>query len=111
MAKLGTITLTGQSRTTYAFNVWPREDRFAAIGAIYFMTLRKEKTDGSGTHTFIYVGETGDLSDRPLNHHRQACFDKHRANCVLIHVEENRDKRLEIETDLRKAYDPPCNQQ
>ena len=111
MAKLGTIALTGKSGTEYPFNVWPRTDRFAAVGAVYFMTHRKEKTNGGGTHTFVYVGETVDLSDRPLNHERQPCFDTHNANCVMTYAEENKTKRLEIETDLRRAYDPPCNRQ
>jgi hypothetical protein len=111
MAKLGTITLTGQSKTEYAFNVWPRSDRFSAMGGVYFMTLRQVDSNGTGRHTFIYAGETGDLSDRPLNHERQPCFDKHNANCVLVLAESNRTKRLEIETDLRRAYDPPCNRQ
>src|SRR5437660_399254 len=35
---------------------------------------------GTGTHTWLYVGETGDLSDRPLSHERKPCFDKNGAN-------------------------------
>ena len=111
MSKIGTITLTGKSKERYMFNVYPRDDEFNAIGAVYFMTHRREDKDGGGKHAFIYVGETGDLSDRPLNHERKKCFDNHDANCVLIHAESKRARRLEIETDLREAYDPPCNRQ
>jgi hypothetical protein len=111
MSKIGTITLTGESKTKYTFNVYPRTDTFKAIGGVYFMTHRREEQDGSGKHTFIYVGETGDLSDRPLNHHRKKCFDNNDANCVLIYAEGDHDRRLEIETDLRRAYDPPCNRE
>jgi hypothetical protein len=64
---------------------------------------------GTGTHTWLYVGETGDLSDRPLSHERKPCFDKNGANCLLIYSEKNRDMRLKIEADLRNAYNPPCN--
>src|SRR6266436_4397539 len=64
---------------------------------------------GTGTHTWFYVGETGDLSDRPLSHERKPCFDKNGANCLLIYSEKNRDMRLKIEADLRNAYNPPCN--
>ncbi len=111
MGKLASITLTGKSGTKYPFDVYPRSDEFKALGAVYFMTKRVKDSDGNGNHTFIYVGETGDLSDRPLNHHRTECFDRHGANCVLIHLEGNRTTRLAIEKDLREAYDPPCNRE
>jgi hypothetical protein len=91
VAKLATITLTGKSGAKYAFNVYPRTDTFNDVGAVYFMTERVEDAKGIGTHTWIYVGETGDLSGRPLNHHRKKCFDDHGANCLLIHSEQNRD--------------------
>lgn len=111
MAKLGTITLTGETTSQYVFNVWDRSDKFKAVGGLYFLTIRKQNANGTGSHTFIYIGETEDLSRRPFNHHRKPCFDRHGANSVLIYVEESRDKRLKIETDLRRAYDPPCNRQ
>lgn len=111
MAKLGIITLTGKSGTKYAFNVWPRSDTFNAVGAVYFMTVRTVGSNGNGTHDFIYVGETGDLSDRPLNHHRKACFDRHKANCILTHSQADGKKRLAIEKDLREAYNPTCNRE
>jgi len=111
MAKLNTMTLTGASGTKYVFNVYPRSDTFKAVGAVYFLSVRTAKPDGSGTHNWVYVGETGDLSERPLNHHRKACFDRHGSNAILLHVEGDHKKRLTIETDLREAYDPPCNRQ
>lgn len=111
MARIATITLTGKSGTKYGFNVYPRSNEFNAVGAVYFMTKRVEDQQGKGTHTWVYVGETGDLSDRPLNHERKPCFDKNGANCLLIYAEKNRDTRLKIEVDLRNAYNPPCNRQ
>ena len=111
MARLSTMTLTGASGAEYAFNVYPRSDTFKALGAVYFMSVRTVKTDGTGSHTWVYVGETGDLSKRPLNHHRKACFDRQGANALLIHAQSDRSTRLAIETDLREAYDPPCNRQ
>jgi hypothetical protein len=66
MSKLGTITLKGKSGAKYAFNVFSRSTGFKALGAIYFMTKRTVDSDGDASHTLIYVGETGDLSDRPI---------------------------------------------
>jgi len=112
MAKIAIMTLTGKSGTKYEFNVYPRTDTFNAIGAVYFMTKRRvADLQRGGIHTWVYVGETGDLSDRPLNHERKPCFDKNGANCLLIYSEKNRDMRLKIEADLRNAYNPPCNRQ
>jgi hypothetical protein len=111
MTKLGTFRLTGKFGTKYDFNVCPRSDKFKAIGAVYFMSVRTVSQDGRGTHTWVYVGETGDLSSRPLNHERKACFDRYKANCILIFAEKDEKRRLAIETDLRQAYNPPCNRQ
>ena len=109
MAKIGTLTLTGASGTKYTFNVYPYDTEFKAIGAVYYISKRTEKTDGSGSHAEIYIGETGDLSERFDNHHKEPCFKKHNANCISIHQESNEDKRLKIEEDLIDAYNPPCN--
>jgi len=110
MSKLGTITLTGESGKKYEFAIYPRSDSFKALGAVYVQSKR-EIQDGKGDHTFIYVGETGDLSDRPLNHHRKACFDREGSNSVLLYLESDKTKRLDIETDIRNGYDMPCNRQ
>jgi len=111
MAKIGTMTLTGKSGKSYEFAVYSRDTSFKELGAVYLQSKRTVKAKGGGSHEFIYIGETGDLSKRPLNHERKPCFDKHGSNCVSIYLESNEQKRLDIETDLRRAYDPPCNRQ
>jgi hypothetical protein len=109
VAKLGTINLKGASGKSWTFNVWPRDTEFNAVGAVYVQSVRTRKADGTGTHKFIYVGQTGDLSDRPLNHHKKGCFDRHGANCLLIYTEGNEKTRLTIERDLIDSLDPLCN--
>ena len=111
MTKFGTVTFNGVSGNSYEFTAYSRDTVFKAVGAVYFVTKRTTKKDGGASHTRIYVGETGDLSSRPLNHHRKACFDEHNANCVCIYTETDENRRLEIETDLRQNYNPPCNRQ
>jgi len=108
MAKLGTIHFTGQSGKKYSFNVYQITASFKAIGAVYLITKRTV-TDGTGNHTRIYVGQTGDLSERFNNHHKQDCFEENKANCICIYAEENETTRLEIEKDLIDNYTPPCN--
>ena len=109
MAKLGTISWDGASGTEYDFNVYLWGTSFDAIGAVYVVTKRTLKSDGEGTHTEIYIGETGDLSTRFDTHHKQACFDTHDVNAICIHSEETGRRRLDIEDDLLRNYSPPCN--
>jgi hypothetical protein len=103
---IGTITLT-DGTNQYTFNVWPRAQRFNSIGVIYVMA----KKNDSGKYSIIYIGQTGDASSRPFNHHRKDCFDRHGADHVFLRTESNEKTRLGIETALIKHYDPPCNKQ
>lgn len=110
MAKQSIVTFTGKSKTEYDFNVYPWDTSFNKdCGAVYFITKRTKKSDSGHSHTPIYVGQTEDLSTRFDNHHKQACFDKHKKNSVCVYGEEDEDTRLEIEQDLIDNYDPPCN--
>ena len=107
MASLGTITLKGESGKTYEFNIYDRSATFTAVGAIYVMS----RVSSPNTYSIIYIGETGDLSSRPLDHHKTACFDKHKADKLLIRSAPNAKQRLADETDLIRHYQPPCNDQ
>ncbi|MHC1622985.1 MAG: GIY-YIG nuclease family protein [Candidatus Methanospirareceae archaeon] len=110
MAKLGTITFTGASGTDYEFNVYLWDISFKKDhGAVYIVTKRTQKSDGGHFHTIIYVGQTGDLSTRFNDHHKQECFDSNNKNCVCVYGEQDEDACLEIEQDLIDNYDPPCN--
>lgn len=110
MAKLGTLTLTGRSGQDYVFYVYPFGTPFEAAGAVYYISKRTPKPDGSGlTHTTIYIGETGNLSERFDAHHKAACFKRHDANAISIYWEDDEEERLSIEADLVAAKNPPCN--
>jgi hypothetical protein len=68
------------------------------------------QTDGGGeTHKVIYVGETGDLSSRFTDHHKQTCIDRNGATHICVRREEGDAARLAIEKDLVDNYNPPCN--
>ncbi len=111
MTKLSKVTFTGESGEQYSFTAYSQDTTFNAVGAVYLITHRVKDSAANHNHTMIYVGQTGDLSNRPSNHHKTDCFDTHDANCICIYPEENEDRRLSIETDLRRAYNPPCNDQ
>ena len=102
---LGTITLIGRSGSSYQFNIWGRSTKFNPAAAVYVQS----KVASNGKYDIIYVGQTGDLSQRPLDHHKTECFDRHGADKLLIRAEGNEQTRLNIETDLIQGYRPPCN--
>ena len=109
VVKLGTIDLKGASGRSWTFDVYPRDTTFNAVGAVYIQSERTRKPNGGGSHRFIYVGQTGDLSNRPLNHHKKGCFDRHGANSLLVYTEGSERTRLVIERDLIASLNPPCN--
>lgn len=109
MAKLGELVLEGASGASYTFSVYPWGTNFKAIAGVYYVSKREAKSDGGGTHTKIYVGQTEDLSERFDNHHRADCFRRHGANCISVHLDDDEDSRLAKESDLINALDPPCN--
>lgn len=60
----------------------------------------------------VYAGETEDLSNRFDYHHRMPCINRHGATHIHARVNlDGRAARLDEESDIRWAYDPPCNRQ
>ena len=85
-----TITIKGRSGTIYIFNVYgftkfsELKDAFKSIPALYAFTRRFPNSAISYTHYLLYVGETGDLSTRFNDHHKQECITRSNANCICI---------------------------
>jgi GIY-YIG catalytic domain len=109
MAKISTMTTKGLSGAEYAFGVYPMDQSFKAVGGVYVITRRYQKSGGGYAHDFIYVGETGDFSTRFDDHHKADCFTRHNATCICTLVNDDEDERLSIEDDLIKRHSPPCN--
>ena len=57
----------------------------------------------------IYVGETGDLSSRFSNHHKQSCFDLWGMDWIGVHLDANEKSRKSKEADILAANNLPCN--
>lgn len=109
MAKFGDGTFVGASGSGYTFTAYTLDQAFNPVGAVYVITKRTPKPQGGGNHDFIYIGQTGDLSERFDNHHKAACFKKNGANCICVHVNSNEQQRFKIETDLCRNNVTPCN--
>ena len=104
MPKVGTISVTGASGRTYVFDVYPWGTQFNPVGAVY-LVLRKNQIN----YSILYIGQTGDLSERFDDHHKRPCFDRNNKTHVGIYLESSESKRLGVESDLLGRHSPPCN--
>lgn len=110
MPKLASWPLAGASGKTYDFEVYDWSTVFKAIGAVYVVSKREVDPNGKGSHEIIYIGQSGDLSERFENHHKIECFRRRGANCVSVHAENSQNARLQIEGDLLAGHpNTPCN--
>lgn len=107
------INWIGQSGQSYAFETHPIGTQFVAFPGVYIFCSSANGTSWAAQ----YVGETGDFSER-LNR----CVTTHHAFArarsfgathvgVLRVFGLGQQRRLEIETDLRRGLRPPANNQ
>ncbi len=128
IAQLGTVVLKGRSGRDYGFSVYPWDEPFRAVAAVYVVARRASaegvlgsvlaelvgpRQDSSSPlpemHSIIYVGETDDLSTRLRSHPDRGCFDTHGADCVCMYEEDDPQRRIALVADLRDRYEPTCN--
>jgi len=105
MAAEGKVTATGATGTQYEFEVYPWGTAFNSIGGVY-LVLKKQL---SGTYDLLYIGQTGDLSERFDNHHKAPCFTRNGKTHIAIKVESSEQRRLSIEADLIRKNKTSCN--
>ena len=109
MARISTAAFKGHSGGSYDFDVWPLDQSFRAVGAVYAVTRRYKNSKGGHSHEILYVGQTGDLSTRFDDHHKADCFARHGETCICTHRDDDEESRLAKEQDLIQRCDPPCN--
>lgn len=110
MGKIADATFKGKVGT-YAFEVYTTDTIFNAIGAVYLFSKRTVGSDGKGTHTFLYIGQTHSLKERIPNHEKWLCVKSHGVNCICVHRDHDANSRLRKEIDLRAVNKTPCNAQ
>ena len=103
-AQYSTTILTGDSGDDYIFEIHALDADLDAIAAVYAVTRTEDDE-----HVVLYLGHTGDLSDRFDGHHKSECFDDNEADCLCLHRDENKRSRLRKEADLMIRYRPMCN--
>jgi len=105
MAKVETVTSVGASGGRYSFDVYSWGQAFRALGGVYLVLRRT----ANGNYDVLYVGQTGDLSERFDQHHKQGCFDRNQRTHIGILLEGSEQRRLAIEQDLLGNYKTVCN--
>ena len=110
MAKIADATFTGKTGN-YSFEVFPTDTSFNAVAAVYVFTKRNVGSDGKGTHTLLYIGQTDSLKNRIPDHEKWACANRNGVNCICVHRDDDEKSRLAKEADLRAGHNTPCNDQ
>ncbi len=113
------IQLLGRSGHNYPFQLYPWGQAFRGIGGIYAVMREKNpfvqavyplSNDVGPGYSVQYLGQTGDLSQRPEHHHRQDDFQRVGATHIAVMTESSKLKRLAIESDLVSGMQPPLNE-
>ena len=96
-----TVTATGRSGKTYSFTEYPIGTEFQSFGAVYMFLKGRDP---------VYVGQTGDMSERFDDHHKADCIRRRGATVICVLAVSSEAERLAIERDLLMAsYTWPCN--
>jgi len=92
MAEPERLTLSGDTYIAYDFDLFPVDADFHPIAAVYVVTHRTGK-GGADEHEVLYVGETDKLQEHVVDHPKAECFNRHEANCIGVHRQEDAGSR------------------
>ena len=99
------LKLEGESGKEYGFIVYSLEQEYKE-GVIAIYAFIKENI--AGIIEVIYIGQTTDLSQRFINHHKEEKIEEYQATHIAIRIEQE-DQLDKVEKDLIKKHNPPCN--
>ena len=102
-----TIMWPGKSGSKYKYWIHQIGTSFKAESGNYIYA----KESSPGKWVAVYIGETGDLSDRTLEgHHKEDCIRRNGATHVHAHASSaSADIRRAEEADLVEKWNPTCN--
>lgn len=101
-----TIIWEGASGTGYKYWIYPFGTTFSAAPGNYIFA----KETKPQTYAPIYIGQTGDLSERFDSHHKMSCIKQNGATHIHVHTSSGKEEeRLAEETDLLRKWNTPCN--
>jgi hypothetical protein len=105
-----TAVWVGADGTRYTYKVFPVNAEWNDVPGNYIFAKRATL----GGWIPLYIGETGSLQDRPLSpeHEKWGCAADRGMTHIHAHTSNPvRSVRTDEESNLRRRYSPPCNQQ
>lgn len=93
----------------YDFKVFPLDEKFENVQAVYIISKRKTDKQKRGHHALICIGATDALADEIRKHRKGKSLRQKQANAISILAETDAKKRLKIENDLKAAHSISCN--
>jgi predicted GIY-YIG superfamily endonuclease len=98
----------GASGKTYAYEIYPFECSLKAEAGNYIYS----KQNAQGLWVPLYIGETEDLDHRVSTHEKRECVRRNGVTHIHAHLTPGGlSARLAEETDIRKNFGTPCNDQ
>jgi hypothetical protein len=104
---IGAAVFRGQ-KSRYDFKVFPLDNDFEDVSAIYIISRRKIDRQKKGHHALVCIGQTDSVLGE-IKRHKIKCIKRHNANVISILPETDLKKRLKIEEDLKSAHALVCN--
>ena len=105
MTATETCRWQGASGTSYTYYVYSLPPNFSSQAGNYIFAKR----DGLGGWKAVYIGQTGDLSQRFGDHHAEACVRRNGATHIHAHLNAAKIDREREEADLLAAHSTYCN--
>ena len=102
---MATMNLTGTSQQIYTFDLVPIGTNLGYGAGCYAFV--KDLTNDQ--YPLIYIGETGDLSERFDSHHKMLCIRSNGATQVGVHRTNSKQAAQNIEGDVLGNYNTFCN--
>lgn len=100
-----TIDWSGASGKKYRHWIYPLGASLNAKAGNYIFAKEVKPNEWAP----VYVGQTGDLSERFDHHHKLDCAKRKGATHIHAHNNANKSDRLNEETDLIRKWNPSCN--
>ena len=100
-----TVDWPGASGKKYRYWIHDLPPNFKAVAGNYIFA----KLNAQGRWEPVYIGHTGDLSERFDNHHAMPCIRRNNATHIHAHTSGGEADRLAEEADLLANFNPPCN--
>ena len=109
---MDTVIATGESGKRYEFELFEKGTHFKSLSGVYIF-LRHENQNRFDP---VYIGEADSFRDRIDEnfelHHQYNCISKNKyTHIAVLIVQGDRQRRLDIETDLRQGNPSFCNKQ